>query len=162
MKGCITIMRKRDSEREQQQRYSVPPWLELLLLHMERLSNLGLWQNPSWGGKSVHTNHPGVILGSHPAFPREYPVCGGSLRVWEMCYCIGDISVYGLRGVMICCVSPNLRTCPISEGINGVMAIPRPCKCSLGALRKGSQTYSSQKTSYRKGKKKFIRNNPIN
>lgn len=78
-----------------------------------------------------------------------------------MCYGKEGIS-YRVRGVMVCCVSPNLRTCPISEGINGVKPPPRTCKCSLGALRKGSQTHCSQNPSKGKGKEKSIRNNPIN
>lgn len=85
----------------------------------------------------MHTNHPqGVTLGSHPAFPWEYPKRGGSLRVWKMCYGKEGIS-YRVRGVMVCCVSPNLRTCPISEGINGVKATSQDLQVQPWCFKEG-------------------------
>lgn len=123
-----------------------------------RLSDLGFWQNPTMGGKLVHTNHPpGLILGSHPALPREYPVPGGSLRMWEMCYGYGGCSVYGVRGMIIYWVSPNLRTCLISEGVYGVMATSQVLQMLPWCFKEGKSNPPLSETILGKGEEEINR-----
>lgn len=83
------------------------------------------------------------------------PGCGDVL--WKR----GFLTLW-VREVIICCVSSNWRTCPISEGINGVMATSQVLQMQPWCFKEGKSNPPLSETILGKGKKKFIRNNPIN